>query len=281
MMADAGFTYGPAREYPLAATAWSLGGLTLEHVRLAHVFVNVAGLLCIFAAMRRVCAGQVHAPAARPRPPRHALRRSDRSSSTRSRTRSAGPTRAAPALATLAVVVARRDRIDDPRRARRSLLAAGALGLLRPLQPRLRRPCGARRRWSASRPRRSCADRTCRGACARAHALRGAAVYGAAVAAGASWGRSSSCTRPGARRSPCCGATAGRSGLLRSAPFLGESWDYGDALDSLALCAAARDDAAIVSRVLDHLVGPGTGASSASCTSRRRWCCVASSGERR
>jgi hypothetical protein len=60
MMADAGFTYGPMREYTLALLAWLQGGLTLEHVRLAHVAVNVAGLLCLFAAMRRVCAGQTH-----------------------------------------------------------------------------------------------------------------------------------------------------------------------------------------------------------------------------
>ncbi|HEY6460675.1 MAG TPA: hypothetical protein VIY73_11010 [Polyangiaceae bacterium] len=61
MMADAGFTYGPAREYGLAALAWAMGGLTIEHIRLAHVVVNVVGLVVLFAAMRRVCAGQIHA----------------------------------------------------------------------------------------------------------------------------------------------------------------------------------------------------------------------------
>jgi hypothetical protein len=60
MMADAGFTYGPAREYALALVAWMLGGVTLEHVRLAHVVVNVVGLLCLFAAIRRVASGQLH-----------------------------------------------------------------------------------------------------------------------------------------------------------------------------------------------------------------------------
>jgi hypothetical protein len=60
MMADAGFTYGPLREYLLALVAWLLGGLTLEHVRLAHLVVNVGGLLCLAAAVRRVCAGRLH-----------------------------------------------------------------------------------------------------------------------------------------------------------------------------------------------------------------------------
>jgi hypothetical protein len=60
MMADAGFTYGPAREYALALLAWSLGGLTLEHVRLAHVVANLCGMLCLFAAIHRVSARQIH-----------------------------------------------------------------------------------------------------------------------------------------------------------------------------------------------------------------------------
>jgi hypothetical protein len=58
MMADAGFTYGPAREYLLAAAAVAQGGLTLEHVRLAHVLVNVVGLVCAVAALHRVAAGR-------------------------------------------------------------------------------------------------------------------------------------------------------------------------------------------------------------------------------
>ena len=60
MMADAGFTYGPGREYALAALSWALGGPTLEHVRLAHVVANVVGLGCLFAAMVRVAANRVH-----------------------------------------------------------------------------------------------------------------------------------------------------------------------------------------------------------------------------
>lgn len=53
MMADAGFIYGPLREYLLALIAWLFGGLTLEHVRLAQITVNLVGLLLLVAAARR------------------------------------------------------------------------------------------------------------------------------------------------------------------------------------------------------------------------------------
>jgi hypothetical protein len=59
MMADAGFIYGPLREYVLADIARLLGGLTLENVRLAHVATNVAGLALTFAAVRRFLARDV------------------------------------------------------------------------------------------------------------------------------------------------------------------------------------------------------------------------------
>lgn len=44
MMADAGFVYGPLREYLLTLLAWLGGKITLEHVREAHVLLNLAGL---------------------------------------------------------------------------------------------------------------------------------------------------------------------------------------------------------------------------------------------
>jgi hypothetical protein len=59
MMADAGFTYGPLREYALAALAMLQGGLTLEHFRIAYLAVNIAGLVCLVAAIRLVCLRQV------------------------------------------------------------------------------------------------------------------------------------------------------------------------------------------------------------------------------
>jgi hypothetical protein len=59
MMADAGFTYGPLREYALAGLTMLQGSLTLEHFRIAYVAVNVAGFACLFAAMRMVCARQI------------------------------------------------------------------------------------------------------------------------------------------------------------------------------------------------------------------------------
>jgi hypothetical protein len=59
MMADAGFTYGPAREYGLEFIAWALGGVTLDHVRLAHVVLNMLGLLTLVIAAARVCGRQL------------------------------------------------------------------------------------------------------------------------------------------------------------------------------------------------------------------------------
>lgn len=126
MMADAGFTYGPAREYALAALAWLQGGLTLEHVRVAHVLVNVMGFVCAFAALRRVVAGQgyllffgalllvTHTAMV--------------SWVVYTTTYSFGWADVSrPALATLAVVVVLSRRADDPRGSRRRLLAGGAL----------------------------------------------------------------------------------------------------------------------------------------------------------
>lgn len=59
MMADAGFIYGPLREYTLGAIAWLYGGLTLEHVRLAQVTVNILGVLLLIAAARRAARGRI------------------------------------------------------------------------------------------------------------------------------------------------------------------------------------------------------------------------------
>ncbi len=57
MMADAGFTYGPLREYLVALVATCFGGLNLEHVRLGHVVVNLIGLAAQLAAIQR-CVGR-------------------------------------------------------------------------------------------------------------------------------------------------------------------------------------------------------------------------------
>ncbi len=254
MMADAGFTYGPMREYLLAATAWSLGGLTLEHVRLAHVFVNVAGLLCIFAAMRRVCAGQVHALLL-------GLALVVTHSALGSfvvytKSYSLGWADACRAgLATLAVVVATTRPLDDPRRARRSLVASGLLSGLSVLYSHdfgvpavlgtgvaLASEAFVRRSNLPWRARAS-------------DALRGAAIYGGAVAlvlvafvlVYASRGKALALLR-GYRWTIM--VSSGRA-------FPGRSWEYGDALDSLAALRRSPDDAAVVSRALDHLVGPG------------------------
>lgn len=59
MMADAGFTYGPLREYALAALTVLQGSFTLEHFRIAYIAVNIAGFACLFTAMRMVCARQI------------------------------------------------------------------------------------------------------------------------------------------------------------------------------------------------------------------------------
>jgi hypothetical protein len=127
MMADAGLTYGPVREYTLALLAWVQGGLTLEHVRVAHVAVNVVGLVCLFAAMRRIAAGQVellvfgvlllltHSSLVSfvvYTTPAYSFGWAD--------TSRAG-------LATLGVVVVLARRPRDPRASRRSLLGGGAL----------------------------------------------------------------------------------------------------------------------------------------------------------
>jgi len=126
MMADAGFTYGPAREYTLALLTWLQGGLTLEHVRVAHVLVNVVGFVSIFAAMRRVAAGQGYLLVF------GALLLVTHSAMVSwvvyATTYSFGWADASrPALATLAVVVVLSRRADDPRGSRRRLLAGGAL----------------------------------------------------------------------------------------------------------------------------------------------------------
>ena len=126
MMADAGFTYGPAREYTLALLAWLQGGLTLDHVRVAHVVVNVVGFVCAFAAMRRVAAGQGYLLFF------GALLLLTHSAMVSwlvyTTTYSFGWADASrPALATLAVVVVLSRRADDARGSRRRLLAGGAL----------------------------------------------------------------------------------------------------------------------------------------------------------
>ncbi len=53
MMADAGFVYGPLREYTLALVARAYGRIDLAHVRLAHVTMNVVGLGALLYATRR------------------------------------------------------------------------------------------------------------------------------------------------------------------------------------------------------------------------------------
>ena len=53
MMADAGTVYGPLREYYLAAFA-AITGVTLEHVREAHILANLAGMALLLAAAWRV-----------------------------------------------------------------------------------------------------------------------------------------------------------------------------------------------------------------------------------
>jgi hypothetical protein len=126
MMADAGLTYGPAREYILALLAWIQGGLTLEHVRVAHVLVNVAGFVLTYAAMRRVAAGQGYLLFI------GALLLVTHSTMVSwvvyTTTYSFGWADASrAALATLSVVVVLARRKDDARMSRRSLLGGGAL----------------------------------------------------------------------------------------------------------------------------------------------------------
>jgi hypothetical protein len=254
MMADAGFTYGPAREYALAALAWSMGGLTLEHVRIAHVLVNVAGLGCIFAAMRRVCAGQVHSLLL-------GLALIVTHSAVASfvvytKTYSIGWADACRAgLATLAVVIALTRPLDDSRRGSRRLIAAGALAAFSVLYSHdfgvpavLATAVGLA---SETFVRRS--DQPLR---ARArHALRNATIYGAGLAlvlvsfvlVYAARGKMFALLR-GYRWT--VQVSSGRA-------FPGRSWMYGDAFDSLGALRRRADDASVVSRVLDHILGPG------------------------
>ena len=58
LMADAGFIYTALREYILAVLA-SFWGVTLEGVRLAHILLNLAGLLLFLEAGRRVTRGRL------------------------------------------------------------------------------------------------------------------------------------------------------------------------------------------------------------------------------
>jgi hypothetical protein len=255
MMADAGFTYGPAREYALAVLAWSMGGLTLEHVRLAHVVVDVAGLVLIFAAMRRVCAGQVHSLLL-------GLALIVTHSAVASfvvytKTYSIGWADSCRAgLATLAVVVALTRPWGDARRARRRLLAAGALagfsilyshdfgvpavlatgvGLASETFVRSNQPWRARAR----------------------EALRNTAVYGAGVAlvlvsfvlVYAARGKALALLR-GYRWT--VQVSSGRA-------FPGHSWSYGGAFDSpgALVRGTEKGEVAVVARALDHVVGPG------------------------
>ncbi len=136
MMADAGFTYGPAREYALALLAFLQGGFTLEHVRIAHVLVNLVGFVCLFAAVRRAAAGQGYLILL------GTLLLLTHSSLTSfviyTTTYSFGWADTARAgLATLAVVHrSSRSRTDDPRESRRHLLVGGGAGGVRDaLQP--------------------------------------------------------------------------------------------------------------------------------------------------
>ncbi len=254
MMADAGFTYGPAREYSLAVLAWAMGGLTLEHVRVAHILVNVAGLLCIFAAMRRVCAGQIHTLLL-------GLALIVTHSAIASlvvytKSYSIGWTDAARAgLATLAVVVALMRPLEDARRSRRTLVAAGALAAFSVLYSHdfgvpavLATLVGLASETFIRRP-----DQPWR---VRARlALRSAAFYGAGLGAVlgafllvyAAKGRLGALLR-GYRWT--VQVSSGRA-------FAGTSWNFGDAFDSPAALLRPVDEAAVVSRALDNVVGPG------------------------
>jgi hypothetical protein len=57
MMADSGYIYGPLREYLLALYC-ALGGMTLEHVREAHVWANFVGVALMLYAGWRVSGGR-------------------------------------------------------------------------------------------------------------------------------------------------------------------------------------------------------------------------------
>jgi hypothetical protein len=57
MMADASFIYGPVREYILAALL-ALSRPTLEHLRMAHLFLNLTGLALLLATGWRLVRGR-------------------------------------------------------------------------------------------------------------------------------------------------------------------------------------------------------------------------------
>jgi hypothetical protein len=254
MMADAGFTYGPAREYSLALLTWVLGGLTLEHVRIAHVIVNVAGLVCIFAAMRRVCAGQAHLLLL-------GLALLITHSAVASfvvytKSYSLGWADACRAgLPTLAVVVALTRPLDDARRGRLRLVASGVLVAFSVLYSHdfgvpavlatlvglaSEALVGARRAPWRSRVRSA-------GRNAAVYVGAAALVLAAFVLVYAVRGKTLALLR--AYRWTVV-VSSGRA-------FPGLSWHYASALDSLAaLRSNTAKDEAVVARALDHLVGP-------------------------
>jgi hypothetical protein len=59
MFADAGLTYGPAREYLIALLALVFGGFTLEHVRLAHLVLNLTGAAVLLGVGWRMVRGNL------------------------------------------------------------------------------------------------------------------------------------------------------------------------------------------------------------------------------
>jgi len=255
MMADAGFTYGPAREYALAALAWSMGGLTLEHVRLAHVVVNIVGLGCLFAAMRRVCAGQIHALLLG-----LALLVTHSALAcfvVYTKTYSFGWADASRAgLATLSVVVALTRRLDASPGSRHRLLGAGALAALSILYSHdfgvlavIATLVGLTSEVLVARAKLPVRARV------RA-TLRASAAYGAGLAVVlvpflgvyAARGRLVALLRGYAWTVQVSGGTVA---------FPGKDWRFGDALDSLAAATRLTEqDTAIPSRALDYVLGP-------------------------
>lgn len=255
MMADAGFTYGPAREYLLALIAWALGGITLEHVRLAHVVANVVGLGCLFAAMRRVCGGQTHALLI-------GLALLVTHSSLASfvvytSTYSFGWADAArTGLATLSVVLALTRRLEASRGSRRRLLGAGALAGLSLLYSHdfgvlavIATLVGLASEVLVAPTRAPLRAR------ARA-ALRATGAYGVGLALVvgpflgfyAVRGKLPALIRGYAWTVQVSGGTTA---------FPGEDWTYGDALDSLrAATRLTHDDVAVPARALDFVLGP-------------------------
>ena len=260
MMADAGLTYGPAREYLLAATAWIMGGLTLEHVRLAHVALNLVGLLCIFEALRRVCAGQIHAMLLGLA--LVAAHTALGSFVVYTRTYSFGWADACRAgLPTLAIVLALTRSLDGSRRAARQLVGAAALvGLAILYSHDYGAPAAVglyaglllevlvRRRHEPVRARL--------GAFAKAAALASAAiavVLAAFVLVYAVHGKAGALVE-GYRWT--FQVSSGR------VAFVGREWQYGSAFDSFEALTrkAYEDDSAVVSRALDYVLGPGLAA---------------------